>query len=205
MNRNIIKINNPIMDKKVIKLSKKKIDHKEIKIFKKDTFICIGRLTRQKNFKVAIKSFINFNKIMDFKYNLVILGEGEEEKELKSISSTHEQNIFFLGYKKNPYNYIKSSKLLLSTSLWEDPGHALIEAAYLKVPIVTSNCPAGPKEIFNSNNSIKYNKHQKDLEKKLIKFSKLKKAEIENLKINAYQTSKKYSKDEFFKKIIKFL
>lgn len=203
--KNIIKIDNPIMDKKVIKLSKKKIDKKERKIFKKNTFICIGRLTRQKNFKIALKAFINFNKIMNFRYNLVILGEGEEEKELKSIASNHKQNIFFLGYKKNPYNYIKSSKLLISTSLWEDPGHALIEAAYLKVPIMTSNCPAGPREIFNSNNCIKYNNQKRDLEKKLVKFSKFKKNKIENLKINAFQLSKNFSKDEFFKKISKFL
>ena len=37
------------MDKKITKLSQKKFLKKE-KIFKKDTFICIGRLTRQKKF-----------------------------------------------------------------------------------------------------------------------------------------------------------
>ena len=133
--RNIIKIDNPIMDKKITKLSQKKIPKKEKKIFKKDTFICIGRLTRQKNFKIALKAFINFNKIVNFKYNLVMLGEGEEEKELKSISSNYKQNIFFLGYKKNPYNYIKSSKLLLSTSY--GPWSCFNRSSLFKVPIMT--------------------------------------------------------------------
>ena len=41
------------------------------------------------------------------------------------------------------------------------------------------------------------------IRKKLVKFSKFKKNKIENLKINAYQISKKFSKNEFLKKISK--
>lgn len=202
---NITKIDNPIINKNIIKLSNQRLSNKEKKIFNKNTFICTGRLTRQKNFALAIKSFINFNKLKKFKYNLVILGEGEEENMLKSLSLPSKKNIFFLGYKKNPYKYIKSSKLFLSTSLWEDPGHALIEAAYLRIPIITNNCLAAPREIFNKTNCIKFNGQQQELEQKFMEFTKLNKSKINSLKKNAFKITKNFSKEEFIIKILKFL
>ena len=62
-----------------------------------------------------------------------------------------------LGFKKNPYNYLSRSKLYISTSLWEEPGHTLLEAGYLNIPILSSNCPNGPDEIIqNKFNGLKY-------------------------------------------------
>ena len=39
----------------------------------------------------------------------------------------------------------------LSTSLWEDPGFVIIEAAFCNTPIISSDCENGPKEILPSN------------------------------------------------------
>ena len=36
------------------------------------------------------------------------------------------------------------------TSKWEDPGFVLIEAAFLRLPIISSDCPNGPKEILSN-------------------------------------------------------
>ena len=54
----------------------------------------------------------------------------------------------FLGYQENPFNILKNANLYISTSLWEDPGHTLIEASALNVPIITSKCPSGPFEFL---------------------------------------------------------
>ena len=35
-------------------------------------------------------------------------------------------------------------------SLWEDPGFVLIEAAYFNVPIISSDCQNGPREILEN-------------------------------------------------------
>ena len=51
------------------------------------------------------------------------------------------------------------ANLYISSSLWEDPGHTLIEASALKVPIITSKCESGPVEFYNDKNSITYNCH----------------------------------------------
>ena len=53
-----------------------------------------------------------------------------------------------MGFQNNPFNFLKASDFYISTSLWEDPGHTLIEAASLKIPIITSDCPSGPNEFL---------------------------------------------------------
>jgi len=49
------------------------------------------------------------------------------------------------------------SDLYISSSLWEDPGHTLVEASALNVPIITSKCESGPIEFYNNENSMTYN------------------------------------------------
>ena len=54
------------------------------------------------------------------------------------------------GFKKNIFPYLKNAKGLISTSLWEDPGFTLIEAAYMNTTVISSDCPNGPKEILDN-------------------------------------------------------
>ena len=42
--------------------------------------------------------------------------------------------------------------------MWEDPGFIMVESAFIGTPIISSNCPSGPKEfIGNSENGFIYN------------------------------------------------
>ena len=82
---------------------------------------------------------------------MVIIGEGELkerlEKKIKDLNLN--QNIFLIGYQKNVYKYLKNAKAFNLSSLWEDPGFLLIEAAFCNLNIITSNCPNGPSELLN--------------------------------------------------------
>lgn len=53
-----------------------------------------------------------------------------------------------LGYQKNVFNILKKSKCFILSSLWEDPGFVLIEAALCNTSIISSDCPSGPKEFL---------------------------------------------------------
>ena len=117
---------------------------------KKKYIISVGRLTNQKNFSLLIKAFNEIRKIND-QFKLLIIGEGEEKKnlELLILNLNLENDIIFLGFKKNVFKYIKLSNLVLSTSLWEDPGFFLIESGILNKPIISSDCPNGPSELLS--------------------------------------------------------
>ena len=155
---NILKIENPVINKKIRELSYKKIDIQDNKFFDVITFCAVGRLTRQKNFNEIIEA-VNLIPIkFHSKFKVIIIGKGEEYDKLdKLIRLYNLKNVFLLGFKKNPFSYIKNSDYFISSSLWEEPGHAILEAGYLNKLIISSNCPNGPEEILIDNfNSIKY-------------------------------------------------
>jgi glycosyltransferase involved in cell wall biosynthesis len=116
----------------------------------KKYIISIGRLTKQKNFSLLIKAFNEIRKNND-KFKLLIIGEGEEKKNLQLLIANLnlKNDIIFLGFKENVFKYIKLSNLVLSTSLWEDPGFFLIESGILNKPIISSDCPNGPSELLS--------------------------------------------------------
>ena len=150
----ILTLYDPIIDQKDIK---KRKDEKIINDndFKKDNIIMLGRLTKQKNHLLIINSF---QSILKQYPNLCIniFGDGELRSYLSNLVKKKglEKNIIFHGYTENVFKYLKESDLFLLTSLWEDPGFVLIEAAYCNTLIVSSNCPSGPKEFCGKNSGF---------------------------------------------------
>ena len=183
---------------------KKKIELiNKFKIKGEGYYLAIGRLSEQKNFKFLLNSFSK-----NFKNSkLFILGEGELRYELeKTIKQNFSKNIKLLGYKKNVIKYMNKAKAVIVSSLWEDPGFVMIEAAFNLVPLIVSDCPSGPKEfidkdkngyLFNLNNKksliFKINKFEKD--KTIIIKKKIKNAFNKSLNytnINHYRILKKF-------------
>ena len=170
-----------------------KLKKENIKINKKDFIFSAGRLTKQKNFELMIDGFQKINKKYPNIY-LVIAGDGELKSKL--INKTNklglEKNIIFIGYQKNVYNYMSRSICFLLSSLWEDPGFVIVEAAFCKTPVITSNCYNGPKEIIPNNESgyVFESNNLKSLEKQLNKFlqdndndkDKINRKKLQNLK-----------------------
>lgn len=202
--KKIIFLEDPIINLKKINLLKKEPIEK--KFLKKPFFIAIGRLTKQKNFLFLVDSLSTILKKK--KYNLLILGDGEENQKISSMIQKKgaQDNIFLLGYKKNIFKYIEKSKALICTSLWEEPGFIIQEAAACKKIILTSNCESGPSEflkngvngfVFKSNNSESLIKNFN----RMIKEKKKHKKMIEN----NFKQINKYTKKYFVKKIIEEL
>ena len=112
--------------------------------------ISIGRLTRQKNYDFLIKSFYNILKIKK-DVNLVIIGEGEDRKkiETKIQELNLRDRVMLLGYQDNIYKYLKKAYCYLSTSIWEGPDLAMLDASFLNIPIICSDCRSGRKEFID--------------------------------------------------------
>ena len=124
-------------------------------------FLSIGRFTKQKNYFYLVKEFQKIcNKFPDQK--LLIVGDGELrikiEKLIKKLNLN--KNIFIIGHTKNVYYYMKKSKAFILSSLWEEVGFVIVEAAMSNALVISSNCKNGPQEflskgdggfLFNSN------------------------------------------------------
>ena len=147
--KKIFILRDPIINCDEININSKKILDETF--LDKNYYLSIGRLTNQKNFKFLIKVFSeNHHKFKNKK--LIIIGEGENYNYLRDmiIKYRMEDNIFLVGFKNNVYKYIKNCLALISVADYEDPGFALIEAAYLKKTIITSLVRNGPMEMKKS-------------------------------------------------------
>ena len=171
-------------------------------------FLAMGRLTKQKNFLFLLKCFQLIIK-KNPKINLFILGEGEEFHRLKNFIKTNnlEKNIFLEGYKKNIYDYLLDSKAFILSSLWEDPGFVLIEAAYSNTTIISSDCNNGPKEILNNgkNGFIFNSNDKKNFLEVFNNFQLSSRREIYEKKLNAKKMSRKFTLFNHYLEIQKIL
>jgi glycosyltransferase involved in cell wall biosynthesis len=150
-NEKISLLRDPVIDYEEI-LKNKNLQISQ-KFQKKSYALSIGRLTKQKNFSFLVKMFSKYKKDINVDC-LLIIGEGEEKIKLQKIIKKYrsENSIHLLGFKKNVYNYINKCKYLISTAEYEDPGFALLEAAFLKKKIITSLVENGPLEMKKNGN-----------------------------------------------------
>ena len=158
----------------------------------------IGRLTKQKNFNLLINGFNQIQK--QFKeYELVIIGEGEEKKELlKLIKSLElEEKIHLLGFTNNVYKYLRKADCFILSSLWEDPGFVLIEAGLSNTTVISSDCNNGPKEILQGGKNGYLFKNN-SLNNFVEKFKEFKNEEKSKILLKKIRLKKELKKFTFF-------
>ncbi len=162
---------------------------------KKKYFISAGRLTKQKNFSYLIDEFYEFSR-KNNEIDLLIFGEGEEKNNLIRLIKKKKllKRVFLMGYTSKIYLYMKNADAFILSSLWEEPGFVLIEAAMSNLFIISSDCPNGPKEFLkNGDAGLLFESNKKNaLKRKLEEFSILHK-EIKTKKIEAKKNCFNYT------------
>lgn len=119
------------------------------------------RLSVQKNLLPLLmltKAVLKHNK-----FKLVIIGDGELRQKLIDFSRENHLkvwtiwdsntwddtcDVFFLGQKENPFQYLRLASFYIMTSNWEGFPLALCEAMVCQVPVISADCFTGPREII---------------------------------------------------------
>lgn len=146
----LVVINNPIVDDEIIKLSSFPVDDQWLFASGFVPIIAVGRLTLQKDFHTLVRAVdVAKNSIC---LRVAVLGDGDLRDELQSEINARglQSYIRLYGFVPNPFAYLGRAKLFVLTSLWEDPGHAILEAAALRIPIVSTDCPSGPASLLSN-------------------------------------------------------
>lgn len=138
-------INNPV-DIDTIQI-KSKIDKVPSKL-KPYRFISVAGLENPKGIDRALQALAIVKESLDFEY--LIIGNGSKKDGLIALS--HElglsNNVTFLGWQKNPFNWMVSADLFILPSRFEGFPNVLNEAAALGLPAVAFNCSGGINEIL---------------------------------------------------------
>ncbi len=112
--------------------------------------LAMGRLSRQKDFPTLIRAFARVRQSRPAR--LLILGEGQDRANLEVLIGKLglNQEVSLPGFVANPYPYMSRAALFVLSSAWEGLPGVLIEALYCRVPLVSTDCPSGPREILKN-------------------------------------------------------
>ncbi len=141
-------IYNPVITPALLEKSKHPLDHPWFQQGKPPVILAVGRLHQIKDFSNLIRAFAMVRQVQLAR--LMILGTGTEEKRLQSLiyELGVEQDVVLQGFVDNPYAYIIASSVVVLSSLTEALPTVLIEAMALGTPVISTDCPSGPREIL---------------------------------------------------------
>jgi glycosyltransferase involved in cell wall biosynthesis len=132
-------IPNSIDLKTIKKLAKENIEKKYRKIFKHKVIINVGNLRIAKGHWHLIRAFKEVKTVFP-NIKLVIIGSGSTRRLTSIVKLLNlEEDVFFLGWQRNPYKFLSRSDIFVFPSLWEGFGIALLEAMACGIPIVASD------------------------------------------------------------------
>lgn len=138
---------NPIIAEQVIEKSKEIVSDIE-KPKDKKLLVTSGRLVSQKGYEGLLEICNKLNKD-NIQYELWILGEGWDRPKLEELIDKYNlKNVKLLGFKENPYKYIKKGDLFVCSSKNEGFSLVIAEAMILGLPVISTNC-SGPNELLN--------------------------------------------------------
>lgn len=112
--------------------------------------VSVGRLSEEKRFDRLIEAH---KRLSDegFSNKLLIVGEGNERENLEQLikDSGVQDTVTLLGFKSNPYPYIKNADVLACSSDYEGFSSFVAEGLILGKAIVTTKCN-GMEELLGS-------------------------------------------------------
>lgn len=119
--------------------------------FNNNTFLAVGRLTRQKGFDLLLKAWSQFQKVNDT-WKLVILGSGELKEELVTLSKKLDlKKVHFVEHTANVEQYYREASCYLLPSRYEGFPMVLLEAQSYGLPCIAFDCKTGPADLIKDN------------------------------------------------------
>lgn len=146
---------------KITQLALESVEDEIQSVFKSPVIVTSGRLAIEKGYRFLIEAFVELKKSVT-NAKLIFLGEGPEKMKLSQLAKFHDLQVYlkgidkntvlnnsdvlFLGFQSNPYKYISKARIFTITSSSEGGPNVLCEAMLCKTPVVSVDCPTGPRE-----------------------------------------------------------
>ncbi|BCX82768.1 N-acetylgalactosamine-N,N'-diacetylbacillosaminyl-diphospho-undecaprenol 4-alpha-N-acetylgalactosaminyltransferase [Methylomarinovum caldicuralii] len=139
---------NPTLTPEIETLARQPVDHPWADDPSRPLIVAAGRLSPQKDFPTLIRALARLRQPA----RLVILGEGKQrpqlERLIRSLGLT--DRVVLPGFTTNPYAWMARADLFVLSSRWEGFPGVLVEAMACGCPVVSTDCPSGPRELLEN-------------------------------------------------------
>lgn len=115
----------------------------------RNQIVSLGRLSQEKGHIILVRAF---NKVRAKEWTLHIIGDGPERHNLENEVWNLDlvDRVHFYGHLKDFRKILGESDIFVLPSLYEGFPNALIEAMSVPLPVISSDCVAGPREIIEN-------------------------------------------------------
>jgi len=141
---------NPVDVEQIRERASQPVEHEWVEGDDRDVVLFVGRHARQKNLDGWVRAFEKIvNKNPDAR--AIIAGKGPCREQVQTtverlgLSDT----VSLPGFVDNPYRYMRKSDVFLLSSRYEGLPTVLIECLAVGCPVVSTDCPSGPREILS--------------------------------------------------------
>jgi len=141
---------NPVLNDGILHAGTERLDHPWFAPGQPPVIVSAGRFVPLKNFSLLIEAFSLLRARRPVR--LIILGDGplREEYLSKAKQLGIERDVALPGFMQNPYPYYAHAALFALSSDSEALPTALIEALACGTPVISTDCPNGPREILEN-------------------------------------------------------
>jgi glycosyltransferase involved in cell wall biosynthesis len=110
--------------------------------------VCVGRLSPEKNQQLLLRALALLPSQRSWR--LAFVGEGSDRAALEAFVRSHglADRTVFTGYVGDTFAWMMRARLLVCSSIYEGLCNVIIEALACGTPIVSTDCPYGPREIL---------------------------------------------------------
>lgn len=145
----IRRIYNPVVTPEFLARMEEQIDHPWLAADQPPVILGVGSFKIQKDFITLVRAFKRVRAVRPAR--LVILGKGPQRAMIKKLVKEQglAADVHLPGYVANPLAWMSKALVFVLSSLWEGLPGVLIESMACGCPVVSTDCPSGPREILS--------------------------------------------------------
>ena len=111
--------------------------------------VSVGSIKPEKNHSLLMRAFALLNRS---EARLMFVGEGKGRDALLSLARDLgvDDRVILAGFQPDPTPFYKTADLFVLSSDYEGFGNVIVEAMACGTPVVSTDCPSGPREILEN-------------------------------------------------------
>ncbi|HEY3596346.1 MAG TPA: glycosyltransferase, partial [Paraburkholderia sp.] len=114
--------------------------------------VSVARLDEgQKDHATLLRAFALLRERDATGVDLALIGEGKDRAMLEQLADELGigAHVHFLGFRANPFPYIRQAEMLVLSSRYEGLPMVLREAMAVGTPVISADCPTGPRDLLD--------------------------------------------------------